>query len=170
MQEHSETRLIGLMRVPNSFHTIKKHTEPMKYQGGTIIAHVARCIHEKCGYRAAYANWGGAELGAWKHRQQHILAVRRVKLSKILANNRAVLYALEQFADKSSHTEAEYYDAVATVLRKSGVRGFDISAYEGRMLPMYNANLFAFQAARVLYTDVFGPMVTVPAQRVPATV
>ena len=146
---------LAQMAVPRNFHYVGFETQSLMYKGRPIPATVAACHHEKCKWTANYAHRGGAIAGAWKHRQQHILD-RRYQILHTNHKGRSTLIRRDQVraADKLTHPEVDYMEAVKSLLQASGLDITEAPQWQLRTMKWYQVGLLAVQVQAIFAREI----------------
>jgi alpha-L-arabinofuranosidase len=165
MPDRTTTAFLTLMKVPAGFHEVRGYLEPMNYKGNKILASRGSCKHEKCPWNNTYANRGGLINGIWQHRRQHILELRRQRLTKVHNHDRRwIEHDLIRAADRLTHTEEDWLISVRACLDAWNLHIVEVDQYAPRLMTFYNVGLLASQAAdRIMEIEASKVMAPIPS-------
>jgi hypothetical protein len=147
------TNFVNSMKVPPTFHEVRKYLTPITYKGERILANVGACKQSGCKWTNQYANWAGLAAGIWQHRQGHIQQRRYRKLDRLYrGDTNQIREGLRLAADHSTHTEEAWVMAVTRTMRDLEPRGtFQASDFRAQLMTYYAMGMMALQAAQRIY-------------------
>ena len=140
------------------FHQMKPYMTPVMYKGKRILAFVGSCRQNGCNYTQMWVSNEARDAGYFSnHRSPMVLKARREFFAKgCNYNPNRINNQIQRYADKNSHTYADWADVVEAIYRAKVGVPFELERSNNKLQVNFHLGYSATEMVKHLYAENFG--------------